>query len=298
MQKSIITDQISMDLEEALILAKQNGFDFVELHGVWDKTIEACTVEEVSEIKRLLTKYEMHVSNLATTIFFMCKLKPDYVLKSFSPSFKTCEGDRIEEHLELLKRACQIAQELDCPCIRLFPFRYPENHILVGTDEDMALITQQFAKALTIAQAYNVTLVVENCPYSHCPKPEMTLKLIQALDHPQLKLLYDPANSYRAVKERVPSQYLTRSMSDEIDLIKGQISHIHLKNYTFDPQVEKPFVHVNLTQGDLNYTDILSQLKRNGYDQALSLEPEVPVENVVENMKALHLLIADVWTKQ
>jgi len=117
MRKSIITDQISMDLETALKLAKENGYECVELHGVWDKTIEDCTDQEVTEIKRLLIKYKMTVSNLATTIFFMCKLKPDYVLKSFSPSFKTCQGDRVEEHLEGLMRACEIAKALDCPNI-------------------------------------------------------------------------------------------------------------------------------------------------------------------------------------
>ena len=194
MRKSIITDQISMDLEMALKLAKENGFDCVELHGVWDKTIEDCTDEEVTEIKRLLTKYEMSVSNLATTIFFMCKLKPNYILKSFSPTFKTCQGDSVDEHLDALKRACEIATQLDCPNIRIFPFRYPENHILVGTDDDLELITRNFSKALEIAKHYKVTLVVENCPYSHCPKPEMTMRVIRTLDHPQLRLLYDPAN--------------------------------------------------------------------------------------------------------
>jgi sugar phosphate isomerase/epimerase len=295
MKKSIITDQISMDLETALKLAKENGFDCVELHGVWDKTIEDCNDEEVTEIKRLLTKYEMSVSNLATTIFFMCKLKPNYILKSFSPTFKTCQGDSVEEHLDTLKRACEIAKRLDCPNIRIFPFRYPENHILVGTDDDLELITRYFAKALEIVKHYKVTLVIENCPYSHCPKPEMTMRVIRTLDHPRLRLLYDPANSYRAVKERVPAKYLRLSMREEIDLIKGQVNHIHLKNYAYDPQFEKPFVHVDLTQGDLNYSEILSQLKLNGYDQALSLEPEVPVENVVENMKALNALIQEIW---
>jgi L-ribulose-5-phosphate 3-epimerase len=295
MRKSIITDQISMDLETSLKISKENGFDCVELHGVWDKTIEECSNEEVTEIKRLLTKYKMSVSNLATTIFFMCKLKPNYILKSFSPTFKTCQGDSVDEHLDTLKRACEIAMRLDCPNIRIFPFRYPENHILVGTDDDLVLITKYFVQALEIAKLYKVTLVVENCPYSHCPKPEMTLKLIENLNHPQLRLLYDPANSYRAVKERVPAKYLRLSMSEEIDLIKGQVTHIHLKNYAFDPQFEKPFVHVDLTQGDLNYSEILSQLKHNGYDQALSLEPEVPIENVVENMKALKSLIREIW---
>lgn len=294
MLKSIITDQISMDLEEALRIAKKNGYSSVELHGVWGKSIEECSNEEVAEIKRLLKSTKMNVCDLATTVFFMCKLKPDYILKPFSPTFAVNAAQSVDEHLRLLERACVIARELDCPNIRVFPFRYPENHIVVGTDEDMALIATYFKAAMEIAAHYQVTIAVENCPYSHCPKPQMTLKVIDMVDHPQLKLLYDPANSYRALKQRVPLEYQSLSIQEEIALIKGRIAHVHLKNYAYDPQFEKPFVHVPLDHGDLDYHQILSQLQRDGYTGALSLEPEIPAEEVESQLEALNRIIDDI----
>ena len=293
MRKSIITDQISMDLEEALKFAKKNGFSNVDLHGVWGKTIEDCSDEEVVEIQRLLEKYEMKVSNLATTVFFMCKLKKDYILKPFSPTFAVTSGESIEEHLNYLEKACIIAEKIDCPTIRIFPFRYPENHILVGTDEDLTLIAENFAKAVTIAEQHKVTLVIENCPYSHCPKPAMTLNLLQRVAHPRLKLLYDPANSYRAVVRRVPSEYLGLTIEDEIDLIQNRIGHIHLKNYIFDQNLEKPFVHTALCAGDLDYRKILNQINKNGYENVVSLEPEVPFDEVLVSIESLNRLLAE-----
>lgn len=293
MQKSIITDQISMDLEEALIIAKKNGFSNVDLHGVWGKTIEDCVEKEVAEIGRLLKKYEMKVANLATTVFFMCKLKPDYILMPFSPIFAVTSGDSVEEHLGYLEKACLIAEKLGCPTIRIFPFRYPENHILVGTEEDLAMIAGNFAKAMAVAEKHKVTIVVENCPYSHCPKPAMTLNLLLRVGHPQLKLLYDPANSYRAVVTRVPLEYQGLSIEEEIDLIRNRIGHIHLKNYVFNQSQEKPFVHTALCDGDLDYRKILVQLAKNGYEDIVSLEPEVPFDGVLASIGSLDRLLSE-----
>ncbi len=291
MLKSIITDQISMDLEEALKTAKKYGFNSVELHGVWGKTIEDCSFDEVSEVKRLLNQYDMKVTNLATTIFFMCKLKEDYVIELFNPDFKTTNSVTLDEHLMSLEKACQIAERLDCPNIRIFPFRYPENHIEVGTTEDLDLIATNFKKAAKIAEKYNVTLVVENCPYSHCPKLEMTSTLVNMVNRPNLKLLYDPANSYRAVVERVPAMYLGKSMRDEISEFGDDIRHTHLKNYHFDASASKPFIHTSLTKGDLDYAAILTQLNHAGYHGAYSLEPEVPLADVYACMEDLTTIL-------
>jgi len=293
MIKSIITDQICMDLNEALTLAKSLGYSFIELHGVWGKTIEECDEAEVEQIKVLLKHHHLKVSNLATTVFFMCKLKEDYVLKSFKQSFVVTSAASISDHLLALEKACRIAEKLDCPNIRIFPFRYPENHTLVGTEEDLELIAQVFSKAVKIAEHYKVTLIVENCPYSHCPKPLMTLKLIQKVNHPQLKLLYDPGNSYRADIQRVPNEYLKTSVSEELEIIHDQINHMHLKNYKFDPTCEKPFIHTSLNKGDLDYRKIIKQLNKYEYKQALSLEPEVSREDVIDSMKALNQLLLE-----
>ena len=47
MYQSIITDQISEDLERALQVAKEHGYHHVELHNVFGKSVEQCNEEEI-----------------------------------------------------------------------------------------------------------------------------------------------------------------------------------------------------------------------------------------------------------
>ena len=54
MQYAIITDQICEDLERALQIAKAHHYSHVELHNVFGKSIEECSLAEVEHIRTLL----------------------------------------------------------------------------------------------------------------------------------------------------------------------------------------------------------------------------------------------------
>ena len=54
-------------------------------------------------------------------------------------SFYAIEGD-INTHLRYLENACRIAKRLNCPRVRIFPFRFPDNRKPpFGIQEDMNL---------------------------------------------------------------------------------------------------------------------------------------------------------------
>lgn len=74
MKLSIISDQVSQNLEEALKIIVKEGYEYVELHNVFGHSIETCTKEEVEIIKHLLNRYHVKVSNIASTLFFLCPL--------------------------------------------------------------------------------------------------------------------------------------------------------------------------------------------------------------------------------
>lgn len=277
---SVITDQIDADLNTALRTAKEYGYHDVELHNVFGKSIEQCSDAEVEQIKSLLAAYDCKVSCIASTVFFLCPLLKEDQVSLFNPEFYAVEGD-MEEHLHYLKRACEIAKALDCPRIRIFPFRFPDNREpYFGTKEQIELIMEKVKKAVAIAETYGVRLVLENCPYSHLPKGAMTIQIVKAINSDALKLLWDPANSYRAVRDNVPPEYLTTTLSEECELIAPWIDHVHIKNYTFDanPALKKPFLHTSLAEGDIDFAQLFAQLNAYGYQGAVSLEAETPWE--------------------
>lgn len=286
MIKSIITDQIHQDLKTACEIISKQGYTHVELHNVFNKSIEECDEKETQAIKDILDTYNLKVSNIASTVFFLCPLYPHYTVSLFNPHFHSIKGD-VDTHLRYLENACKIANYLDCNTVRVFPFRYPDNpnHVICGSDEDMDAMISPLYKAADIASKYNITLALENCPYSHCPKGEMTYTLMKKVNHPSLKLLWDPGNSYRAEKHQVPEKYLHLSLEEECALIENDIAHIHLKNYHYDANVmPKPFIHTALMDGDIDFSTLL---KKTPLCVAHSLEPEVSYEDTLASLASL-----------
>ncbi len=82
------------------------------MHG---KSIEACSDEEIEQIKRLLDAYGMKVSSIASTIFFLCPLYESDQVSLFNPTFYTIEGDA-DAHLAYAGRACRIAKKTGSQC--------------------------------------------------------------------------------------------------------------------------------------------------------------------------------------
>lgn len=289
MKLSIISDQVSQDLEEALKIIVKEGYEYVELHNVFGHSIETCTKEEVEIIKHLLNRYHVKVSNIASTLFFLCPLYQGDEVSLFNPGFYSIQGD-LAYHLKVLENACWIANELDCPKIRIFPFRWPDNRKgPYGTKLDFEKIIENIKKALDISKKHHVTLMLENCPYSHLPKGKMTLQVVQEINDPYLKLLWDPANSYRAIRENVPKEYMYWSLEEELLHLYPYIGHIHLKNYHYVSGLVKPFVHVPLLNGDIDYKTLVKSIQET-CDCILSLEPEVDKKGTLLSMQCLKSL--------
>lgn len=274
MHFSIITDQISQDFEKACAIAKHHGFDLIEIHSLWGKTVEDLNSSEVKKVKEILSKYQLRVSNLATTIFFMSKLYPNDTISSFNDQFYAVRG-RIEEHLDATKRALDIAITLESPSIRAFPFRAPDNRKVIGSSDDQKEIIGQFVKLAPLAGQAKKVIVIENCPHTHLPRGEMTLQIVEAIQSPWIRLLWDPANSVRADKNRLPQHYKKLSIIEEMNLIAPMIGHIHVKDYHYVPDLPKPYQHVAVGQGDLPYPQITDFMKKTSHPAIFSLEPEV-----------------------
>ena len=288
MNIGIITDQISQDLEQALQIISSKDYQYVEIHNVFGKSVEECSQEEAIKIKKLLDQYHLKCSNLSTTIFFLCPLYDGDEVSLFNDSFYSIKGN-VDVHLKYLENACKVAKIVGCNKIRAFPFRFPDNRKgPYGGQEHQKEIIKNLKKAEKIVRENNCVLILENCPYSHCPKGEMTWNMVKELSSPYVQLLWDPANSYRAVKENVPKEYLKKNLLEELELIYPYISHIHIKDYHYDESIkDKPYLHEAIYDGDIDFDLLFQYLKDRNYDGVLSLEPEVSFDKTILCMDRL-----------
>jgi len=67
---SVINDEISQDFGRACeVAAREFGMLWIELRGMWNKNIVSLDSKEVAEAQRILKKYELRVTDIASPLF-------------------------------------------------------------------------------------------------------------------------------------------------------------------------------------------------------------------------------------
>lgn len=286
MKPCIVTDQISQDFQLACSIISEQGINHVEIHTLWGKTIELLDDDQIRKAKSFLDFYDLKVDCLASTFFLMTPLYPDDILKDFNPKFNILRSD-YDSQLDILKRTILTAKTLGCSRLRIFPFYAPVNRLILGTPKDIETMCERLMPAVRLAQEAGITLLLENCYHSHLPKGLLTLELVRRIDSPHLKLLYNPANSYRASKERIPLGYREAAPVEELKAMLPWVDHLHFKDYHYVEGLNQPYQHAPLGKGEVPYPQLLSMLKEAGYMGSLSCEPEVTYEGNMESLSKL-----------
>jgi len=283
MKRCIITDQVNSDFEEALKKCRKLGYPSVEIHSIWGKTVEQLSEEEARTAAELLKKYDIHSVVLASTLFLMTPLRETDVISRFDLSFPIFTGT-YNEHVEALRHTLCIAKIIGASGVRVFPFRAPDNRIVIGDEDDQFLIIDKFRMPVKMAEHEGITLLLENCPFCHLPKGTMTKKITDHFQSPHFKLLWNPAHSYQCIKDRIPRKYLNMTLEEEQRAIFKSIGHIHITDMKYVLNEPRPFKQTILGQGDIAYKEILQILKDGDFRGYCSLESELNIPDTIVSM--------------
>src|SRR3972149_4911551 len=110
----LITDQVSMDFEEALKFIREEGLEYIEIHALWDKNIEELGDEEAARAKKLADAHGLKVSNISSTLFLQCHLEDSGAgFEKIDDYFITIHGDE-RAHLGALERCIRLAGVFGC----------------------------------------------------------------------------------------------------------------------------------------------------------------------------------------
>ncbi len=261
MKLGVICDGISRDLNHALSVLTEFGFDYAELQFVWNREIGDHSTEEVALIKELLRRHDKHVCCLSRHLFAALTVqnKP---------------GDSVhKQQMEALKRVNALAHELNSPLVRIMAPKkeailWGEGgaevwNVAVGAwDVTLELLMPVIEQARKDA----VTLVVETgngiMVNSNC----MAKKLIDDLNAKDcLKVLWDPANCCWCHERAWPDAYE--------EVANGYLGHIHIKDISIDtPRALLSVREYGTGQLGPHYPKIAEALKRDKYDGVVSFE--------------------------
>jgi len=251
---SVITDEVSQDLESASKFAKDFNLEGVELRNVWGKPPQNL-LEESNRIKKILAKYELKVSAIA------------------SPFFKADLNNPKEyaKHLEILRRCIELAKNLETNIIRGFTFWRTgplEEHI----DE----IIEKFQKPLEIVESEDIILGIENEPATFVRNGRELYQFLNRVKSKNVKAVWDPGNVIFDPSGEVP-------YPDGYRYVRGEIVHVHIKDGVRKGEEGKP-EWVAFGEGEVDYRGQLKALKDDGYDGYLSLETHWRLKKIPKDL--------------
>jgi sugar phosphate isomerase/epimerase len=227
---------------------------------------------DISEIKQLLSKLRISISNLnAFTLFAIGDTHhPSWIEKD--PGYRKL---RIEHTLDCIK----LAHKLGVSNISTEPGGPVMNHGLTE-DELLKIFVDGIHQILETAEEENVTVLVEPEPGLLIENSEQFVKFIKNFDSESIGLNLDIGHFFCVGED--PSQVIYK--------LSEYVRHVHLEDICAD----RTHNHLILGEGAINIDSALRSLKDIGYDGFVTVElypyQECPAYAAREAMKFIKSL--------
>jgi L-ribulose-5-phosphate 3-epimerase len=254
---SVITDEISQDLGHALeIASKEFGLAYVELRTMWNKNVINLDEKETAEVRRLLEKYGVQITDIASPLF-----KTDWPgapTSKYSPKSPQFGADySYAQQGEVLERSIAAAKGLGTDRIRCFDFWRLEDPALFrkAMDEKLRETAAQVAPK-------NITLLLENEFGCNTATGAEAARTLQAVTSPNFKLNWDPGNAAFRGETAFPDGFEK--------LPKERIGHMHCKDV--ERKADGTFEWRAMGRGIIDFVGQFRALVQAGYSGTMSLE--------------------------
>jgi L-ribulose-5-phosphate 3-epimerase len=252
---AVINDEISQDFGHACeVAAREFRMQWIELRSMWKKNIVNLDEKEVAEASRILQKYQLKVTDIASPLF-----KVDWPGAPKS-KFSSEGGFRADftygQQGEVLDRAIAMAKAFKADRVRCFDFWR-----LGDQAPYRAAINEKLRQAAEKCGQQGITLVLENEPSCNTATGAESAKVLDAVSSPHLMLNWDPGNAATLGETPYPDGY---------DLLpKNRIGHCHCKDAV---KTAKGYDWAPVGGGVIDWGGQFKALKRDGYRFAVSLE--------------------------
>jgi len=252
---SIINDEISQDFAHACeVASKEFGMHWIELRSMWNKNVVALDEKEVAETRRVLDKYELKVTDIASPLF---KVDWPGAPKSKYSESKSFNADyNINQQDEVLERAIALAKAFNTERIRCFDFWR-----LTDQAPYREAMNEKLRDAAAKVGKQGMTLVLENEPACNTATAREAVKVLSAVQERSFMLNWDPGNAGASGETPYPDGYNL--------LPKDRIGHCHCKDVI---KKGAKFDWAPMGGGIIDWTGQFKALKRDGYHFAVSLE--------------------------
>jgi len=265
---SLMTDEVSSDLETALELATDWGVDGVELRGVGDGRYPEVPDLDRVRVPELLERWGLPVSAISPGLFKIplpARELDDIRMLRWADAAAFRRKQQLEQlardHLErLLPLSIEAARTVGAQTLICFSFERGDN-ALSSRAPDWIIDVLRDAAA-SVGQA-KLVLALE--PENGCwgDVGSRTADIVQRVDNPAFGINWDPANVFQAGEDR--------PYPDGYRAVRGLVRHVHYKQASDLPSGKRGFT----SRGTVDWRGQLDELMADGYKGWITVEPHV-----------------------
>jgi sugar phosphate isomerase/epimerase len=240
---SAFADEVTNDFLEQVKYLAQEKVGYIEPRFINKKNIMDLTEDELKEAKNMMQDHGLKVSAIGSPIG---KVKLD---EPFGP------------HLDKFKHAVELAQFFETPYIRMFSYYAPEGKNIADYREQ---VMERMQAKVNVIEDADVTMVHENETHIYGDTAEHCVDLVETVNSPKLRLVYDPGNF-------VWGQKITDNVETCWPLMKSYVVHVHIKDW----KVGDKDIGSVPGEGDGQIKELLAELAAMNYEGCLTMEPHL-----------------------
>ena len=231
--------------EQITSFAVQHGYKGIEVRGLKRQMDLTKCPEFNSEENRKVTLAMMKQKGL------------QFVGLGSSANLHLPPGAEREKNLDEARRFIDLAEQVNCPYVRVFPNNLPKDQDKKPT---MELIAKGLLELGDYAKNKNVTVLMET--HGDLVKIEDLEWIMRAVKHKHVGLVWDVSNMWTITRES-PVQAFKQ--------LKKYIRHTHIKDARW---VDGKLQYTLLGQGDVPIFEAIDVLRKGGYKGYYSFEWE------------------------
>lgn len=251
-----ITDEFATDdLDVALQAMADIGMTGAELRVISGRNIIDLSDEEVARARAQVERHGMQVLSIASPLL-KCVLPDGPAIDGRFQQDVFGSAYTFEDQPRLTRRAFDIAERAGARIIRVFSYWRT-----VDPQREYPRIARALRDLADQALDRGIIIGLENEHACNVGTAAEAALMLAAVDHPALKLIWDPANAFVLGETPYPSGYALLPFE--------RIVHVHAKDCVMSG--EKP-VWGPLGEMSVDWKGQVAALVRDGYKGAVSLE--------------------------
>lgn len=242
---SAFADEVTEDFQKQVEYLAAERVGFIEPRFINKKNIMDLTKSELNEAKQMIQDHGLKVSAIG------------------SPIGKVRLDEPFEPHLDKFKHAIDLAVFFETPFIRMFSYYAPEGK---NIDDYRDMVMERMSAKAELLKNVDVTMVHENEAGIYGHTAQNCVDIIETIDSPKLRLVYDPANF-------VWGEKITDNIESCWPLMKPYVVHVHIKDWKLGAKD----VGSIPGEGDGQIKELLAELAAINYEGCLTMEPHLQV---------------------